>query len=118
MAEEPTAYDQGHEAGRVAQKLEEHDKHFKRINGSIESTGVSLRYLGEQVNKLREESRVRDERVIAAAEALASETETRRQKLAEVAEADDRSWVRRHGVVTALITVLGIAVAVLLANPF
>ncbi|MEK8107049.1 hypothetical protein NKG94_21390 [Micromonospora sp. M12] len=49
-AEEATAaYARGLDAGRIEQRLQGHDEHLKRINGSIDSMTQALRSLTEEV---------------------------------------------------------------------
>lgn len=109
----------GRKEGRDDAKLEEHGARLDRINGSIDATKEALTALKAEVHRLggdterslikleddlsnkldhlasdirtlNEGQRLRDERVIVAADVLKSETERRREELASAAEVTDR----------------------------
>ncbi|MEO3773326.1 hypothetical protein [Micromonospora sp. B9E7] len=43
------AYARGQDAGRIEQRLQGHDEHLRRINGSIDSMTQALRSLTEEI---------------------------------------------------------------------
>lgn len=90
MADEGTDdFKRGLKEGRTDALLEEHSKHFQRINGSIdkfikvaEDNATAMRELASEIRTLQEEGRLAEERVKVAATTLATETERRREELA------------------------------------
>jgi hypothetical protein len=41
VTENGTEFDRGHAAGQIAERLREHDRHFERINGSLDKMSDS-----------------------------------------------------------------------------
>jgi chromosome segregation ATPase len=81
------AYDRGHVDGGIAARLAEHDKHFVKINGSVERSADELHALNGRVQALRldvqrvaDQNEARDARVIATAAALKEADDARRTK--------------------------------------
>ena len=112
-------YDRGVEAGRIEQRLDGFDKHFAAVNGSIDRCADRLTELGTGIGELREDARLRDERVAVAAATLAQETERRRAELVEAKDAaeakrrsSDRQFTRRERgmglAFSALVVLLGL----------
>jgi hypothetical protein len=99
----------GREHGRIDAELREVREHVKDINGSIERSIGAQRELADVVRALAEDARLREERVVAAAEALASETERRRRELADRTEAGDRGFSRRERILSAAVGLAGLA---------
>lgn len=104
---QPTPYERGVEAGRIDEVLRHHAAHLTTINGSIADTARHLGNLTDEVRKVREEARLRDERVIAAASALADETERRRAQLADTTTTSDRHFTRRERIAAGALTLVG-----------
>jgi hypothetical protein len=116
-------FEEGKRAGRVAQTLKEHADHLNAINGSIARSAKASEDLASEIRLLREESRLRDERVTVAAETLATETERRRSALADVEnrrdreiDSSDRQFTRRQVIFGAVIGAAGLALAILAAS--
>ena len=109
---EPSPFGAGLEAGRVAQVLKEHSEHFIDLNGSMDKTAAALVELASEVRQLREDARLREERVEVAATTLATETERRREELAGTVDSADRAvaqneykFTRRERIGAAVLTV-------------
>jgi cell division protein FtsL len=110
---ERTEFDRGKEEGRVDEVLRQHGQHLARINGSIDDSTQALSNLAGEIRELREDSRLREERVVVAAETLATETERRRSELADTATSADRAFTRREKVMGLALSLAVGAVAVL-----
>lgn len=124
--------------GETDALLAEHSKHLKEINGSVadaaaalavlgtevhtlgvvsrraledaeESLRKALRELASDIRSLKEEQRIRDERVTVAASTLAEQTERRREELAAGAGV----FTKRQQIVALVLSVVGIGVALL-----
>lgn len=102
----------GREEGRVAQMLEQHATALQKISGSIERGVAESATLAAEVRRLGEEARLREERVVAAAEALAKETERRRSTLADDAASSDRRFTRGERLAGLLIAAIVAALAI------
>jgi hypothetical protein len=109
---------EGREEGRIAEILRRHEDHFSTINGSIEKSKDAMIVLASEIRGLREDARIRDERVQVAADTLATETERRREELAGTVDQADRltassehKFTRRERlgalVMTAALAVIG-----------
>jgi hypothetical protein len=112
-----TEYDRGKEAGRAAQVEDEFRRHFIDINGSVARTADTLAELASEMRTMREEARLRDERVAVAADTLATETERRRSELADTTTSADRRFTRREKQIGWALTVGIPALLYVAANP-
>lgn len=79
------SYDKGLEAGKVLQRLEGHDRHFERINGSLESVATELREVKLALQRLGDQAVSRDATVITTAAALKDADQARRDQ-------SERAW--------------------------
>lgn len=50
--DEPTSYDRGVEAGKVLSRLDAHDTHFTRINGSIDKSAEEAAKVAKELHGL------------------------------------------------------------------
>jgi hypothetical protein len=50
--DDPTSYDRGVEAGKVLSRLDAHDAHFTRINGSIDKGAAENQKVAEELHRL------------------------------------------------------------------
>jgi len=53
------AYDRGSAAGELAERLANYDRHFERINGSIEKGATAQADLAKQVQRLADQADAR-----------------------------------------------------------
>jgi len=116
--DEPASeFERGKEAGRVAAILAEHGQHLAKINGSVGDAARSLAELAAEVRSLREEAKLRDERVATFLAALATETEHRRSTLADSATAGAHQQRRsRRVLIWALVVAVVLAAAAVLLS--
>jgi hypothetical protein len=102
MTESPqNSYDRGHQAGQIDARLDDHDEHFKRINGSLERVGDELHNLTLAVQRLGDQAVSRDATVITTAAALKDAETARRDK-------SEQSWspLARASLVLGLVAAL------------
>lgn len=109
---EVSEFERGVEAGRVAQILTDHGKHFDGINGSIEKTAAEMAAMRLELQGLREDARLREERENVKAKTVAAEVERRRQELADTLATGDRAFTRREKLLGSALGVAAVAVAV------
>jgi hypothetical protein len=110
---------EGREAGRIDEILRQYGVHFDSINGSIEKSASAITELASEIRQLREEARLRDERVAVAAETLATETERRREELAGTTAGAEHKFTRRERTLALVIAVAAVvAPLVIVAHPF
>jgi hypothetical protein len=103
-AEKGDAFARGKEVGRAAQVEDEFRRHFIDINGSVADTAKALAELASEMRTMREEGRLRDERVETARKTLAEETERRRSELADNTQEGDRRFSRRERTMALIFT--------------
>ncbi len=106
---EPSEYQRGVTAGGVETRLANHDKHFARINGSLEDMVRQLEALVLAVQRLGDQAVSRDATVITTASALKDAEEARRT----TAEQQWSPKAKMLTVVGTLIALAGLFVAVL-----
>ena len=118
------AFAAGKQEGRTETRLDEHDAHLAKINGSIDRFTASVDVLASEIAKFREDARLDRERVKTAAETLAGVTEQNREKLesdriarADILAASGFKWTKRQ-VVGTILTSVTIALAGLLAKHY
>jgi hypothetical protein len=100
-------FQRGRDAGTVAEKLAQHDRHFTAINGSIERLGNEMHQMNLTMQAIRDEARSRDSTTLATAEALKDADDAQRDIAA-------RKWANFQKVFAAaaglasVITVISI----------
>jgi len=97
---EQTPYGKGLEAGKVLQRLDGHDAHLERINGSMEKVATELAGVKLALQRLADQAVSRDATVITTAAALKDAEQARRDQA-------ERSW----SPVSRLSLVLGVLVS-------
>jgi hypothetical protein len=103
------AYERGVSAGEIAQRLRDHDQHFAKINGSMDSVAKELRGLTLAVQRLGDAADADRLTVKTTAEALEKQERQRREQ-------SDSRWspmAKTIAVIVAIATVAG-AVAALI----
>lgn len=113
-------YDEGVEAGKILQRLDGHDKHFDRINGSMElvanrlgAVELLLQQIIDKADSRASASKVdlasRDATVIAVASALEKTDEARRN----TSDQKWTPWQRFLAVVGGVATVIAAVVTII-----
>lgn len=113
------AYDRGTVAGKIDARLAGHDKHFARINGSLERIAnemhelrLAMQALAAQTNardqRLEDQAISRDATVLTTAAALKDAETARRDK----SESNWTPLARVAVAVSAIAAVIGIVLAV------
>lgn len=93
-------YKRGREAGGIAERLDRHDEHFNRINGSIEKSADAQYQLAREVHELKLQARARED----TASVVKDADRERRDQV-------ETSWQR----VVRLVSLVGWLVAACLA---
>lgn len=109
---EPSDYQRGVTAGGIESRLAGHDKHFARINGSLDDVAGQLSALVMAVQRLGDQAIARDATVITTASALKDAEEARRNM-------SDQKWTpmaRTLTVVGALVALAGLVVTLVVLN--
>ena len=102
MSEHPeSGYSQGLAAGRIAERLDGHDRHFEMINGSIRDLVGEMHALVLAVQRLGQAAEADRATVITTAEALEKQERQRR----------DQS-VQRWSPMAKTLAVIGVLAAV------
>lgn len=78
MSEDQTPYERGVRAGAQQEQIDEHDRHFIRINGSLEKVASNLAVLSMGVQRIEDAMASNEKTVTATARALK--------------EASDKAW--------------------------
>jgi hypothetical protein len=120
VSTEPTDYERGEIAGRVAQRLEALENGQERINGSVAETARALGTLAGAVEAMRQDIRMEKAAVVVKAATLESAEDARRVVLADAVvatdrerTAHDRKWSVRERVLGAVATLVALALAAL-----
>lgn len=109
MSETPQeAFDRGHLAGSIAERLAEHEKHLSKINGSIDRFGTEMHALTLAVQQLAAQAVSRDATAITTAKALKDADEARRAQ----AEQHWSPVQRILGAVAGLSALIGIVLGI------
>ena|SRR5450755_2912611 len=110
VTENGSQFDRGVAAGEIAQRLKEHDKHFDKINGSMEKVAGNLAELALQMQRLADAAGADRQTVIVTAAALKDAEEARRDRT-------ESRWspLTRFGVFAGIVAAIA-TVAVWLAN--
>ena len=103
------AYDRGHTAGGIAERLAGHDKHFAAINGHLGDLAEEMRGLRLAVQRLGDQAVARDATVVTTAAALRDAEEARRDKTEQAWSPVQRIYAAL-GAVAALAAVVGLIV--------
>lgn len=98
---EQQAYNRGHDAGGISERLAGHDRHFESINGQLKRLADGQEAGNLELRELRLQAKAAADTVIATAKALKEADEARRL-------ADDQKWTPA----TRLYMVLGIIAAI------
>jgi len=101
-------YDEGVAAGKILERLDHHDRHFKTINGSIDRLADRLAEVALQVQRLADQAVSRDATVLTTAAALKDAEEARRAQ-------GEQKWSpvsRTITVILALATVAGVIITI------
>lgn len=107
MTEPEDAYDRGHLAGSIAERLAGHDRHFSLINGSLVDIAREMRDLRMAVQRLADQAVARDATVITTAAALKDAEEARRDRT-------EQSWSPWAKIFVATGSLLGVAGLIIL----
>ncbi len=117
MSTEPTDYERGEIAGRVAARLEALEQGQDRINGSVAETARALGTLAGAVEAMRQDIRMDKAAVVVKAATLESAEDARRVVLADAVvatdrerSAKDRKWGHRERLLAAGLSVAGFVV--------
>jgi hypothetical protein len=106
---EADAYGRGIEAGKIEQRLDGHDKHFERINGSLEKMAVNLAELNMSIQQLVDSGKADRATVLTTAAALKAADDARRDR----GEARWTPFQRGIAIIATLAAVAGIIVAII-----
>lgn len=102
---ERDAYDRGHDAGGISERLASHDRHFESINGQLKRVADAMEVMNLEVQRQGDRADASAATVIATATALEKAEIARRA-------ADEQKWTPLQrislvlGVILALIGVL------------
>jgi hypothetical protein len=102
-------YDDGVAAGKIVERLDHHDRHFRTINGSIDRLADRMGDVALQVQRLADQAIARDATAVALAAALKNAEEVRRHQ-------GEQKWSpvsRTIAVILAVATVAGVVIALL-----
>jgi hypothetical protein len=116
-------YEGGVEAGRILERLDHHDRHFKVINGSIvdgKSATVALKdeiyQLRLAIQQLADQAKASAEAAIKTAAALKDAEEARRAQVEAQRVQGEQKWspvAKTITVILAVATVAGVIIAFL-----
>jgi hypothetical protein len=104
MAEE-TDYARGVAAGQVLSRLDSHDKHFAKLNGSMERVADELARVFLVVQRLGDAADADRATVLVTADALEKAEKARRDK-SETGWTPFQRWLTVIGVIAAIATVI------------
>lgn len=104
-------FQRGREAGEIAARLAQHDRHFATINGSIEQLAGKMGEMTEAIQRLASNQESRDLVAASVAAALVKERERRYRKL-DQRWAWPMRWAAVFTMLAAVATVAGVLIAV------
>lgn len=110
MAE--SEYERGVIAGGIESRLAGHDKHFAKINGSLDEVAKQLNALALGVQRLADQAVSRDATVITTAAALKDAEEVRRNSSTQRWEPKARTIA----VLTVVLAVVAIVVTLVVTR--
>ncbi|MBX7268632.1 hypothetical protein KIF24_23170 [Micromonospora sp. Llam7] len=117
-SENAAAYNRGVDAGRIEQRLQGHDEHLRRINGSIDAVTRALQALTEE---LRTNATRLDARVTSGRRDADERDRIAAARLDEVGIAESErtvrwtAWQRWFAVVGAVVLVVNFGLGLYLA---
>jgi multidrug resistance efflux pump len=79
MTEDQTEYERGVAAGQVLSRLDSHDQHLAKINGSMDTVASELKQLNLNVQRMSDAAEADRAKAVVVAEAL-DKAETNREK--------------------------------------
>jgi chromosome segregation ATPase len=113
------AYNRGATTGAIEARLAGHDKHFARINGSLERIATEMHNLNLSIQQLSDNTQARDQRLedqATAREAAAIVTAAALEKAEQIRRAKSESawtpFARLAVAISTLAGVIGIALAI------
>ena len=106
MSDQGGDYNRGVVAGKTETRLDGHDEHFDKINGSLDRVFGGLESLTLAVQRLGDEANNRDTTVIITAEALKNAEAARRDK-------SDQSWSPWAKVLAVLVAAAAVAAVII-----
>ena len=101
------AFERGSAAGKIEARLADHDKHFAKINGSLDKVAQELHDLKLAVQRLGDQAISRDATVITTAAALKDAEDARRHSA-------DQRWSPWQKII-AVVGAIGVIVAIYFA---
>jgi hypothetical protein len=101
-------YEQGVVAGRIEQRLAQHDDHFDKINGSMQRLADEMHNLALSTQRLGDSVVADRATALVTAEALKNADIQRREKA-------EQSWTPLAKAITILLAVAAITGAILAA---
>lgn len=104
----PSDFERGHAAGYNEAEMDEFRRHFKSLNGSVETTGAALAALERVVSAQGDRAEQRESETLAVAKALAAETERVRAALADKTAHVERRFTRGDKIAGALIALVAL----------
>jgi hypothetical protein len=106
-----TSYERGVVAGEISARLLEHDRHFEKINGSMERVADELHDLTLAMQRLGDAAASDRATVITTAAALKSAEEARRDQ-------GEQRWspLTRLAVIAGTLAALGTVAGLIVAN--
>jgi len=116
MPDPRSEYERGVETGGIISRLEGHDKHFAKINGSLDAVAEQLAALVLAVQRLGDQAVARDATVVTTALALKDANDARRTADDDHQRTTDRRWTptaRLITVVTVLVALAGLVVTLI-----
>jgi hypothetical protein len=96
----------GHAAGEIAARLAEHDRHFERINGSMEHVAEELHNVVLGIQRLGDAADADRQTARITAAALKEQEQARRDK-------SETRWTPMSRLITVIVAVAVIAGAVI-----
>jgi hypothetical protein len=104
------AAERGFTAGQIDARLAGHDKHFEKINGSIDRLADEIHTMNLGMQRLADDAKANAKTVITTAAALKDAEAARRDK----SETSWSPWARGFVVIGGVSAVVAVVVTVLL----
>jgi hypothetical protein len=112
MPEDQTEYERGLAAGQVLSRLDSHDDHLNKINGSMERVADELKSLNLNVQHMADAAEADRARAVVVAEALEKADRTREKTAA-------RHWTpieRMIAIGTVVVPLLALLAFILIST--
>jgi methyl-accepting chemotaxis protein len=103
-------FDRGVAAGVIAERLDQHDKHFAQINGSLAHVSEEMHTVALTLQQLANQASSREETAEAVVEALKESNVSR----ATLSEQRFRPWQRTGFLIGAAFGLVSIATTIIL----